>query len=68
MYLKMNEYLRSLISYFENVLHPATGWADKNNEKKKRKTKQLLSEQASPESINIRGAKKEDKNRFNPVP
>ena len=70
MYLKVNTYLRSLIIYFENVLHPASGWADKSVPgKKKRKVKRSGSEAATPESFNIRGAsKKQNKFRFNPAP
>jgi len=70
MYLKMNTYLRSLIVYFENVLHPASGWADKNGAgKRKRKVNRRGSDAASPESFNIRGAsKKHNKFRFNPAP
>jgi hypothetical protein len=71
MYLKVNTYLRSLIIYFENVIHPASGWAtDKNGAgKKKRRTKRSGSDAASPESFNIRGAsKKQNKFRFNPAP
>jgi hypothetical protein len=70
MYLKVNTYLRSLIIYFENVLHPASGWADKNEaSKKKRRSKRSGSDAATPESFNIRGAsKKQNKFRFNPAP
>ena len=64
----MNIYLRHLFVYFENVLHPAAGWAD-NAEKRKRKAKKNDQYQASPESYNIRsGSIKKDKLRRNPAP
>lgn len=70
MYLKVNTYLRSLIIYFENVLHPASGWsADKGVGKKRRRAKRSGSDAVTPESFNIRGAsKKQNKFRFNPAP
>jgi hypothetical protein len=66
----MNNYLRNLLVYFENVLHPASGWSDSNSEKRKRKSKGTSSLQASPECFNIRGGivKKQDKLRRNPAP
>ena len=66
----MNNYLRSLFVYFENVLHPASGWSETNGDKRKRKTRKASSLQASPECFNIRGgaAKKQDKQRRNPAP
>jgi|GEM_PF-1272044 len=69
MYLKVNTYIRSLITYFENVLHPASGY-EKGTEKKKRKpNRKRHSELISPENFNIRGAsKKQDKFRMNPAP
>lgn len=68
--MKMNIYLRNLFVYFENVLHPASGWSDGNPEKRKRKTKRTSTLQVSPECFNIRGgtAKKQDKLRRNPAP
>lgn len=66
----MNTYIRNLIIYFENVLHPASGW-DSNAEKRKRKMhKHIGSRHASPECYNVRGIslKKEDKLRRNPAP
>jgi hypothetical protein len=65
----MNNYLRSLFDYFENVLHPASGWSD-NAEKRKRKTRKNGSMQASPDSFNTRAgvSKKQDKLRRNPAP
>jgi hypothetical protein len=67
---KMN-YLRNLFVYFENVLHPASGWSDGNADKRKRKGRRSGSLQASPECFNIRGGnvmKKQDKQRRNPAP
>ncbi|MFL5808270.1 MAG: hypothetical protein ACJ749_02040 [Flavisolibacter sp.] len=65
----MNNYLRNLFGYFENVLHPASGWSSSNAEKRKRKTRKGNS-QASPESFNTRAAsvKKQEKARMNPAP
>ena len=68
MYLQMNTYLRSLFVYFENVLHPASGWSENGSEKRKRKAKKIQ-ESNSPESFNLRGVlKKQDKQRLNPAP
>lgn len=69
MYLKVNSYIRTLITYFEHVLHPASGW-DKNADKVKRKpNRKTRAELVSPENFNIRGAsKKSDKSRMNPAP
>jgi hypothetical protein len=63
-------YLRNLIVYFENVLHPASGWSDQQSEKRKRKSKRAGMLQASPECVNIRGgvSKKQEKLRRNPAP
>lgn len=63
-------YLRNLFIYFENVLHPASGWSDGNAAKKKRTSKKNNSAQASPESYNLRGGviKKQDKVRRSPAP
>lgn len=63
-------YLRNLFVYFENVLHPASGWSDKESDKRKRKARKSGSMHASPESFNIRGgiAKKQEKLRRNPAP
>lgn len=64
----MNTYLRSLFVYFENVLHPASGWSENGTEKRKKKYKKPH-ESNSPESFNIRGvSKKQDKQRLNPAP
>lgn len=61
--------LRNLFIYFENVLHPASGWADSNPPKKKRVSRKNESPQNSPESFNLRGvAKKQDKVRRSPAP
>ena len=68
--MKMNTYLRNLIIYFENVLHPAAGWTDNLSEKKKRKSKKNSALRTSPECYNIRGGsvKKQEKLRPNPAP
>lgn len=69
--MKMNTYLQSLFTYFENVLHPAGGVSDRNIDKKKRKVQRLYETNmpASPESFNMRAvAKKQDKIRRNPAP
>ncbi len=69
MYSKMNAYLRSLFVYFENVLHPASGWSDSGSEKRKRKSSKATGLTFTPESYNVRGAlKKQDKLRRNPAP
>lgn len=67
--MKMNIYLRNLIGYFENVLHPAGGWAE-GSEKRKRKTRKSSNLQSSPESLNLRSgsSKKQEKLRRNPAP
>ena len=67
---KMNNYLRNLFVYFEAVLHPASGWADGKEEKKKRKSlKSYSTILPSPDSLNMRAAaKKGDKARRNPAP
>jgi len=66
----MTSYLRNLIVYFENVLHPASGWSDNGADKRKRRNKKSGSLSASPECYNIRGGvlKKQDKQRRNPAP
>jgi hypothetical protein len=67
----MVRYFRSLFDLFENVLHPASGWADSNTEKRKKKAARLTAGAltVSPECYNIRGAsKKQDKLRRNPAP
>jgi len=62
-------YLRSLFTYFENVLHPASGWSDGNSIKRKRTSKKINSLQTSPECVNLRGViKKQDKVRRSPAP
>jgi hypothetical protein len=66
----MNISFRSLLGYFEQVLHPAGGWSDQA-EKRKRKVRRSGDPlQASPDCYNIRGgmAKKQDKVRRNPAP
>ncbi len=68
----MSSYIRNLFVYFESVLHPANGWADNRDEKKKRRTEKpahVSFLQPSPEGFNIRAsAKKQDKLRRNPAP
>jgi hypothetical protein len=61
--------LRSLFIYFENVLHPASGWSD-NSSKRKRTGRKNHSSQTSPECFNLRGGvmKKQDKVRRSPAP
>ena len=63
-------YLRNLFIYFENVLHPASGWSDGNSTKRKKIAKKDNSVQASPECFNLRGSatKKQDKLRRSPAP
>ena len=63
-------YLRSLFTYFENVLHPASGWSDGNLTKRKRTGRKTNSLQTSPECFNLRGGvmKKQDKVRRSPAP
>ena len=68
--MKMNFCFRHLKGYFDTVLHPASGWADSKEEKRKRKSQKMAgSSQSSPDCINIRAsAKKQDKLRRNPAP
>lgn len=62
-------YLRNLFIYFENVLHPASGWSDGNSTKRKKVNRKSDSLQNSPESFNLRGvSKKQDKVRRSPAP
>jgi len=63
-------YLRNLFIYFENVLHPASGWSDGNSTKRKRSNKMNTFSQTSPECFNLRGGvvKKQDKVRRSPAP
>ncbi len=66
---KMNTYLRNLFVYFENVIHPAGGASESNSGKSKRKIKRSGEPNTfSPESVNLRAAKKQDKLRRNPAP
>lgn len=61
--------LRNLFIYFENVLHPASGWSDGNATKRKRVSRKNDSLNNSPESFNLRGVvKKQDKVRRSPAP
>jgi hypothetical protein len=65
----MNSYLRGLFTYFENVIHPASGWADNKGEKKRKASKPAGYQQPTPECFNVRGQlKKQDKLRRNPAP
>ncbi|HEY6955154.1 MAG TPA: hypothetical protein VI385_07910 [Flavisolibacter sp.] len=63
-------YLRHLFIYFENVLHPASGWNETNSTKKKRISTKSNYLQNSPECFNLRGGviKKQDKVRRSPAP
>ena len=62
-------YLRHLFIYFENVLHPASGWSDGNSTKRKRINHKSAASQTSPECFNLRGVmKKQDKVRRSPAP
>ncbi len=62
-------YLRHLFIYFENVLHPASGWSDGNSTKRKRINQKTAASQTSPECFNLRGVmKKQDKVRRSPAP
>ena len=62
-------YLRNLFIYFENVLHPASGWSDGQVTKRKRISQKNGYSQTSPECFNLRGVmKKQDKVRRSPAP
>jgi len=63
-------YLRSLFIYFENVLHPASGWSDGSSAKGKKIRQKNNSSKTSPECFNLRGgaSKKQDKVRRSPAP
>jgi hypothetical protein len=64
----MTTYLRCLFAYFENVLHPASGWSNEP-EKRKRRTAKAQHMLPSPDCFNVRGAaKKNDKMRRSPAP
>jgi hypothetical protein len=63
----MTTYLRNILYYFENVIHPAGG--TELTDKRKRRSRKITELQSSPDSANIRGAvKKQDKSRMNPAP
>ena len=70
--MKMYSYLRHLIVYFEQVLHPANAWSSSpaNNGKSKRRIKNGSAQMLSPDGYNLRGgiSKKQDKLRRNPAP
>lgn len=61
--------LRNFFIYFENVLHPASGWSD-NSIKRKKANRKDSPVQSSPECFNLRGSvgKKQDKVRRSPAP
>jgi hypothetical protein len=61
--------LHRFFIYFENVLHPASGWSDHSTKKKRVSRKDQLT-QVSPECFNLRGGvtKKQDKVRRSPAP
>lgn len=66
----MNSCLQNFFTYFDNVLHPASGWSN-NGQKRKRKNEKQVgnTNPSSPESFNMRAvAKKQDKLRRNPAP
>ncbi len=64
----MNSYIRGIVIYFENVLHPAAGW-NSDTEKRKRKAQKPNHFLPSPECFNVRGvSKKNDAYRRNPAP
>jgi len=46
-------YLRNLFIYFENVLHPASGWSDTSSTKRKRISTKTNYLQNSPECFNL---------------
>ena len=69
--MKMTNCFRELIHYFGNVLHPASGWAERKQEKKTKKTQRSSSftSTQTPECYNMRSvAKRLDKMRPNPAP
>lgn len=64
----MNDYLQSILIYFENVAHPAAG---KMAILKKRKRSDTITvpPNATPDSLNIRDLiKRQDSFRRNPAP
>jgi hypothetical protein len=66
--LKMNNYLQSILMYFENVAHPAAG-KYANLKKRKRSGASSLNPNATPDSLNIRDLiKRQDGFRRNPAP
>jgi len=65
----MSSCLHNLFTYFENVMHPASGWAKSSGEKRKRRSQKSSVSSVSPECFNMRAsAKKQDKLRRNPAP
>ncbi len=64
----MNTYLHSVITYFENALHPATG-KNTTQKLKRRTSKSNYQSQTSPDSLNIRASVSKPENaRRNPAP
>jgi hypothetical protein len=69
MFTKMNTCIKSLMTYFEMVLHPAAGWADEKQTRKRKSQKSTPSLKHSPECFNMRGiSKSQEKMRRNPAP
>jgi hypothetical protein len=66
--LKMNTYLLTVFTRFENVVHPAAG-KTMIGKKKKRSAATAVNPKATPDSLNIRDLiKRQDSYRRNPIP
>lgn len=66
--LKMNTYIHSVMTYFEQVMHPAGGKSPADK-RKKRSSASSVFPRATPDSMNIRELyKREDSFRRNPAP
>ena len=66
--LKMNTYLHSFMTYFEQVVHPAGGKSS-TDKRKKRSSTSTVFPKATPDSMNIRELyKRQDSFRRNPAP
>ncbi len=66
--LKMNTCLHTLLTYFENVVHPA-GVKRESQKSKIKSSKNLWQLQASPDCLNRRASvSKQDNVRRNPAP
>lgn len=64
----MNNYLQSILIYFESVAHPAAGKM-MISKKRRRSDAIMVNPNASPDSLNIRDiAKRQDSFRRNPAP